>query len=225
MVYRCPYCKHQLGAELTPRCPQCNRTMLVPSMKDSSPRYTRRRKLEQIRRESEQQKAELRSPPTGILMRTPAFYFGTIIIMAAIGTALFHSAERAQARKVELPQQRAMRHLDALAEALGRYRFHVGTFPTAEQGLAALILDPGEPGWLGPYINQLRPDPWQTPYTYQPQDSNTLPLLFSYGPDCQPDTPDDIHAVASRFDPGTEWTNGWVSADKRWPKIYTEEKK
>lgn len=197
--------------------------MIVPAMRESSPRHVRRRKLEQIRRESEQQKAELSAPPSGMLIRTPAFYFGIIVIMAAVGAALFNSADRAQKRKVELPQERAMRHLDVLAEALGRYRFHVGNFPTEEQGLAALLLDPGEPGWLGPYINQLRPDPWMTAYIYQPQGDGALPRLLSCGPDGKPDTDDDINAAEMRFDPGTEWTNGWVSADQRWPRLYVDE--
>jgi hypothetical protein len=112
----------------------------------------------------------------------------------------------------------AMLHVDVLAEALGRYHFHVGRYPTAEQGLAALVRDPGERKWLGPYINHLRGDPWDTPFVYEPQ-AGTVPLVLSLGPDRLRGTGDDISPDPECFDPGTEWTNGWVSAEQRIPGV------
>ena len=87
-------------------------------------------------------------------------------VLVVIGAVLVKRVNRAVEDDRPYPHYSALRSLNNLATALGRYRFHVGAWPTAEQGLKALIEDPGEPGWLGPYIVQLKRDPWGTPYCY-----------------------------------------------------------
>lgn len=57
-----------------------------------------------------------------------------------------------------------------LAEAVELYQFDVGRYPSAEEGLRALVTQPGSaPGWNGPYMP--RPDalndPWARPYLYR----------------------------------------------------------
>jgi type II secretory pathway pseudopilin PulG len=82
------------------------------------------------------------------------------------------------------------------------------------------VRDPPAPKWDGPYINQLRKDPWGVPFVYEPPGDETAPpRVFSCGADKTPDTADDIHPDPARFDPGTEWTNGWVSARERLPGV------
>jgi general secretion pathway protein G len=52
--------------------------------------------------------------------------------------------------------------------ALERFYVHMDRYPTAEEGLAALVTAPagGEQKWRGPYVKQLRNDPWGNPYQY-----------------------------------------------------------
>jgi len=192
--------------------------MRVPVVTTPERWRIKRRALKRIAREYEQKKAELQAvvPPT--LFRNPKFYFGAIIVLVLIGASLFTATDTAVQRLEVTPPMRALRNLDVLAEALGRYRFHTGAFPDAAQGLAALARDPHVPKWDGPYISFLRKDPWETPFVYEPV-TNGLPALFSCGPDKKPGTPDDLHSDPARFEPGTAWTNGWVSADKRRPGI------
>ena len=143
MRYRCPYCKHLFDEAPPPACPACGKIMIVPAMKELSERQTRRRTVERIRRDSERQKASLQGHVAPGLWRTPKVYFAVIAVLAILGGAIFRASDRASQRKeAEPPHFRAMRHVDVLAEALGRYRFHVGTFPSVEQGLAALVRDP-----------------------------------------------------------------------------------
>ncbi|MBV8536350.1 MAG: type II secretion system major pseudopilin GspG, partial [Alphaproteobacteria bacterium] len=50
------------------------------------------------------------------------------------------------------------------------YKLDVGSYPTSEQGLAALIEQPaGVPGWNGPYVKggQIPADPWGRPFQYR----------------------------------------------------------
>lgn len=193
--------------------------MVVPAMKTASARMARRRKIENLWRECERQKAELRGVVGPGLWRNPKLYVGIIIVLVVLGAAVFKATDRAVARRAELPVMRAMRHVDVLAEALGRYHFHTGLYPDAAQGLAALVRNPRVPKWNGPYINQLRGDPWGTPYIYEPPVSNALPVVLSCGPDRRRGTRDDITPDPARFDPGTAWTNGWVSEEERLPGI------
>lgn len=193
--------------------------MVVPKMREPNARVARRRTLENIRRECEQKKAELGFALSPSLFRNPKLYFGIIVILAVVGLLLLNATDTAVKRRQESSVMRALRQVDTLAVALGRYRFHTGAFPTAEQGLAALVRDPHVPKWDGPYISLLRSDPWGTPYAYAPPADGGLPALSSCGPDRQAGSPDDLRPDPARFEPGTEWTNGWVSADQRLPGV------
>lgn len=52
--------------------------------------------------------------------------------------------------------------------ALERFYVHMDRYPTAEEGLQALVTAPAgsEQKWRGPYVKQLRNDPWGNPYQY-----------------------------------------------------------
>lgn len=116
----------------------------------------------------------------------------------------------------------AQRSVDALAEALGRYRFHCGCYPTAEDdGLEALSAKTSRhPGWLGPYASSwghMIPDPWKRPYVYEPQ-TNGHPVVLSLGPDGKRGTADDVVPRDELFEKpfrDTSWTNDWVHFSKR----------
>lgn len=195
--------------------------MLVPALRAPNPRVARRRKIENIWRECELKKADLQAAISPQLWRNPKFYLGVILVMALIGGAVFYATDSAVTRNTQPPHLVAMRHVDVLAEALGRYCFHVGAYPTHEQGLLALARRPADvPKWNGPYINQLRADPWGTPFVYEPpSEPGAWPTLLACGADKLRGTADDIAPDPARFDPGTEWTNGWLSAEERLPGV------
>ena len=192
--------------------------MRVPEQNLTEKRRAKRRAFDRIARDYEQKKAELGAAVPQTVFRNPKFYLGAVVVFVLVGGALFNATDHATRSITITPPMRAIRNLDVLAEALGRYRFHTGAFPDREQGLAALVRDPHVAKWDGPYISFLRNDPWETPFVYDPG-TNALPTLYSCGPDKRPGTPDDLHPDPARFEPGTAWTNGWVSADKRLPGI------
>lgn len=76
-----------------------------------------------------------------------------------------------------------------IALALDMYELDNGTYPTAEQGLAALLrkptMTPTPSNWKGPYIKKTPKDPWGNEYVYaSPGLHNKDDYdLFSYGPD------------------------------------------
>jgi len=78
------------------------------------------------------------------------------------------------------------------------YQLHVGSFPTTEMGLRALVEDPGEEGWSGPYLTQkvLPKDPWHNPFVYTREAQRGVDYdLYSWGPDKIEGTEDDIYSV------------------------------
>lgn len=74
--------------------------------------------------------------------------------------------------------------LQALAQAVERYKADCGAYPTLSEGLKALVLDPGANGWHGPYLKKDVPlDPWGRPYLYLHSSSSAKPEILSYGAD------------------------------------------
>lgn len=83
--------------------------------------------------------------------------------------------------------------------ALNLYYLDNDTYPTTEQGLEALISEPGtEPlpaNWKGPYLERGLPkDPWGNDYIYaSPGEHNPDRFdILSYGPDRKEGGGDDI---------------------------------
>ena len=60
-------------------------------------------------------------------------------------------------------------HVAELESALERFYVHMDRYPTTEEGLKVLVEPPSgdEKKWRGPYVKQVRNDPWGNPYQYR----------------------------------------------------------
>ena len=82
--------------------------------------------------------------------------------------------------------------------ALVTYRLNMGSYPSTEEGLQALVTAPSGKSdrWRGPYVerNKIPLDPWTEPYQYRcPGVHNKDGYdLWSKGPDRADGTDDDI---------------------------------
>ena len=76
-----------------------------------------------------------------------------------------------------------------LVQALKLYKLDNQRFPSAEQGLEALVRQPTvgtvPPSWK-PYLDKLPADPWGRPYQYLYPGVNGEIDVFSFGADGQP---------------------------------------
>lgn len=81
----------------------------------------------------------------------------------------------------------ARAQMTSLENALDEYRLEIGSYPTTEQGLAALTTAPtGVSKWQGPYLKKGLPmDPWGNPYIYKLLESKKEIDIISYGSDGQ----------------------------------------
>ena len=111
-----------------------------------------------------------------------------LVVIVIIGLLAGYVAPRyfAQVGKSEVQVTRAQ--IDALEKSLDKYRLDTRHYPSAEQGLAALVVRPSdEPGWSGPYLKKAVPnDPWGRPYVYRMPGQKAEFDLFSYGRDGKP---------------------------------------
>ena len=82
----------------------------------------------------------------------------------------------------------ARAQIEQLGKALDTYRLDVGTYPSTEQGLQALVVKPdGVDRWQGPYlVKGVPPDPWGRPYRYKMPGDHGDYDMTSYGLDGQP---------------------------------------
>lgn len=86
--------------------------------------------------------------------------------------------------------------------AMDTFEVDCGRYPTTEEGIKALVEQPSNAdGWHGEYLKRGVPkDPWGNAYVYQcPGRHNTSGYdLYSFGPDGQDGTDDDIDNWSQR---------------------------
>ena len=105
-----------------------------------------------------------------------------ILIIGLLATIVVQNLRSAtdKAKRVK-----AQADISQIKSALDRYYLDTGSYPTGDQGLAALAAPPGSGNmpkdWEGPYIERIPPDPWGNLYLYQ-SDGNAY-ILKSFGAD------------------------------------------
>jgi general secretion pathway protein G len=104
------------------------------------------------------------------------------VLGALIVPNLFSSLDDARATA-------ARTDINTLVQALKRYKLDNQRFPSAEQGLDALVRKPSAgtppPNWK-PYLDKLPADPWGRPYQYLNPGVKGEIDVFSFGADGQP---------------------------------------
>lgn len=133
-----------------------------------------------------------------------------VLLVSLVGPRLLGSKQKADVNAVKT-------QIGMFQAALERYAVDMNKFPATEEGLAALVAKPGSAGsgessgesadagsgdaagdaWDGPYLKTetLPKDPWGNNYAYEypPTHNKTnVPDIWSWGPDGQENTADDI---------------------------------
>lgn len=103
------------------------------------------------------------------------------LLVSIVGPKYFSQLGKSEAKA-------AQAQIASLAKALDLYRLELGHYPSTEQGLAALSVNPAnEPKWQGPYLQKAAPpDPWGRPYVYKAPGEHGDYDLSSLGKDGNP---------------------------------------
>lgn len=76
--------------------------------------------------------------------------------------------------------------IEELGAALDIFRLETGRYPTTQEGLRALVEQPGDlPNWNGPYLKKrtVPDDPWDRPYQYRSPGQHGAYDLYTLGRD------------------------------------------
>lgn len=93
-----------------------------------------------------------------------------VVVIIVLGLLAALVAPQIFGRVGEAKDGTAKTQMALLATALDNYRLDNGSYPSTQQGLAALRTKPSEalPNWRGPYLRKEVPmDPWGHPYAYR----------------------------------------------------------
>lgn len=99
------------------------------------------------------------------------------LLAGLVGPSLFNKIGSSKSKVAEA-------QIELLTSALSTYRLDIGTYPTTEQGLEALMERPqGQANWDGPYLAKDLPlDPWDKPYRYELKDNYDM-VVYTLGRD------------------------------------------
>ena len=94
-----------------------------------------------------------------------------MVVIVILGVLAALVVPRVLSRPDEARAVAARQDINVIGQALKLYRLDNQRFPTAEQGLAALVAKPDAPpvpqNWKpGGYLERLPKDPWGNPYVY-----------------------------------------------------------
>ena len=111
-----------------------------------------------------------------------------LVVMVIIGLLAAYVAPRYFSQVGRSEVRSAQAQIASLRSALDTYRLDMGSYPTTEQGLAALTTRPANGAkWNGPYMQRaVPPDPWGKPYQYRSPGEHGEYDLLSFGKDGQP---------------------------------------
>lgn len=115
-----------------------------------------------------------------------------IIVISLMVTLISILATQLTKQQDEAMKDAARLSMGKIEQSLQLYRVHNYRYPTTDQGLEALVTDPGNAKrWRGPYIEESKlKDPWGNDFEYE-SDGRSIKII-SVGPDGSAGTDDDI---------------------------------
>ena len=188
MKYRCPHCQNVFETFQGSQCPACRKNLRHPDRWKLASKGPSRRTTLPHRRPGTQ---SLRQPIWFVFVNRPRFLVwvlgGCILVVGFLMTSKFNPGTP---YRPPSKVARTQKELVVIRTALEWFRVNCKRYPTTEEGLKALVRNPGIPGWQGFYLQALPPDLWGHPFQYSC--SNEVLRLSSLGPDGKAGSPDDI---------------------------------
>jgi general secretion pathway protein G len=113
-----------------------------------------------------------------------------MVVIAIIGILATMIVPKIMGRPDEARRTAAKHDVGTLVQSLKLYRLDIGRYPTAEQGLKALVEKPSsEPipqNWkVGGYLDSLPKDPWGSAYQYINPGTHGEIDVYSFGADAK----------------------------------------
>lgn len=114
-----------------------------------------------------------------------------ILVIALIGTLMTYVISKLTGTQEEAMRDASRLAMQNLYQSLELYKVHNFRYPTTDQGLDALLNDPGSKRWRGPYTEKKKlNDPWDKKFEYESDGRNVK--ISSAGPDGEFGNEDDV---------------------------------
>jgi len=149
-----------------------------------------------------------------------------VLLATMVAPRFFGTQKKANRQKTEAD-------IKIVQAQLERFHFDMKRFPSTEEGLSALVKSPssgvsseiddgetanetfntrsgGSSNWAGPYVTRMMKDPWGNSYQYEYPPTHGVgnePDIWSFGPDGQDGTEDDIVSWSTSREEGGEGTD------------------
>jgi general secretion pathway protein G len=132
----------------------------------------------------------IRSPRKNLSRSTEAGFtlVEMLVVITIIGLIMALVAPRVLGYLSESKAKAAKIQIESFGSALDLFFLDSGRYPTGSEGLAALVLRPGNvPTWNGPYLKGgvVPTDPWGNAYVYRAAGEHGAYEILSYGSDGQ----------------------------------------
>ncbi len=116
-----------------------------------------------------------------------------LIVIALLGSLIAYLATKLTGSKEHAELQLAKMAMNRLHQDLDRFSLTVGRYPSASEGLDALVSKPGGvKGWAGPYTDKKNiKDPWGNKFDYQAKSRKEF-VITSSGPNGEWGDDDDL---------------------------------
>ena len=112
-----------------------------------------------------------------------------LVVLVIVGVLVALIAPNVLDRAGEAKVTAARTDVNSLTQALKLYKLDNQRYPSADQGLEALVRKPGSgtvPQNWKPYLDKLPKDPWGQPYQYANPGLHGEIDVFSFGADGKP---------------------------------------
>lgn len=111
-----------------------------------------------------------------------------LVVLAILGLLAGLVGPRVLGQLEGAKTKTAAMQIQDLDKAAEMFKIDVGRFPTNEEGLKALLVEPPNVSkWDGPYLRRALPyDPWDNPFRYRSPGRHADVDIYSYGGDNAP---------------------------------------
>jgi len=113
-----------------------------------------------------------------------------MVVIVILSILAVYVAPKLVGREEQAKQVKARVDIQGLETALKLYKLDNGSYPTTEQGLAALVERPNDPNiknWRsGGYLDRLPKDPWDNVYQYLNPGQHGEIDIYTLGADGRP---------------------------------------
>jgi general secretion pathway protein G len=131
--------------------------------------------------------------PFGAVAQAGMSMIEIMLVISLIGIMMTYLIRNIMGAADNAKADQAKIGMNMLIQDMQRYKLDNNKYPTTEQGINALITNPGGDvkNWRGPYTEENKiNDPWANPFKYE-SDGRTVKMRSS-GIDQIFDTPDDV---------------------------------